>query len=115
MTHHDQANAFDHFVEGLIDKPEIKPMSTLEMFADSINKDLIIIRWPNQDNRYCVYFNDGEIKGDGVLIGAHGNGPTPDQALQDYAKQIAGQTLVFHAHHSQKERQEFYVPGYINH
>lgn len=80
---------------------------SIEDFADIINKELDIKRYPNQDNRYMVKF-DAEVKDDCVLIGYHGNGSTPTEAIQDYIKKIKGRTLVFNA--MTKDRKEFVVP-----
>jgi hypothetical protein len=45
---------------------------------------------------------------DGVLATVHGNGPSPEAAQRNYAKQIAGKRLVFGG--LQGPRREFNVP-----
>lgn len=62
-------------------------------------------------NRFYASFKDIEVKGDHVLIGAHGNGATEDSAMADYAKQISGKCLVMYAY--QKERREIWAPELV--
>lgn len=77
-------------------------------YADAINQQLEIRYYPNQGVRFSAQFARCEIKGDGVLIGAYGDGCTPQNALDDYVKQIAGKTIIFNA--STPNRREFMVP-----
>lgn len=60
-------------------------------------------------SRWCARFKQVEIKGDGVLIGAHGDGDTQEAAIADYARRIEGHVLVFRAFHP--ERKEIQVPN----
>lgn len=77
--------------------------------ADLINEDIMIIRYANQDGRFAASFDDGEIKGDGVLISCYGEGKSPMEALYNYCQQIATKTIVFNSH-SKERRKEFKMP-----
>lgn len=81
---------------------------TIFDFADSINKNLVITRHPNQNERYTVSFEFGEIKDESVLIGEYGTGNSPLGAVIDYWNKIQGKRLVFNAMNDR--RQEFIVP-----
>ncbi len=50
-----------------------------------------------------------EIMDDGILISTHGNGHTPEDALADYAAELAGKRLVMYA--MREERREFWAPN----
>lgn len=78
-------------------------------FADLINQDLEITYYANQQGRYCAHFVGAEIKEGNILVSAHGNGPTPTAALNDYTKKIIGTQLVFYAH-SPDLRATFTIP-----
>lgn len=93
-----------------ITKKESKLMS-LESFADQHNLTMVIReRDPHRVNlkRYYACFEYTEAKGDGVLISLCGDGDTEREAMVNYAKQIAGTTLVIHAYTD--ERKEIKVP-----
>jgi len=78
-------------------------------FADVIGAELELTRYSNQNGRWSAGFRGAEVKGDGVLIGSHGNGKTPEDAIVDYVDEICGKTLVFNAY-SSRDRREFNVP-----
>ena len=78
-------------------------------FADIIGKNILITRFNNQGDRFCAYFEGGEIKYGSVLISKYGNGKTPTEAINAYKNNIVGQTLVFNAT-SNKHRRECTVP-----
>lgn len=82
---------------------------TLTEFADVIGRDLLLTYYANQGERYCCRFERGEVLEGRMLIGMHGNGPSPGAAMRDYAERIAGKTLAFNAHAS--ERREFHAPA----
>lgn len=70
---------------------------TIEEFAVFHNLQMVVSerRLPLGDlMRFYAKFEDCDLKGDGVLIGMFGNGPTPEQAIKDYARKISLQTLV---------------------
>ena len=82
---------------------------TITEYADAINRQLEIRYYPNQNHRFSALFEGGEIGGGGVLTTMYGNGQTPDEALQNYAADIKGKTLIFGA--MTDKRMEFRVPG----
>ena len=58
--------------------------------------------------RYYAHFKDVEIREPGVLVGAFGDGATPELAIANYAKRISGQVIVINAFG--KNRQDVCVP-----
>ena len=82
-------------------------------FADVIDRELVIRRYPNQDNRFTAQFEHSETKinkSDCILAGSYGNGNTPEEALNNYIKEIQGKVLVFDA--MSDKRQEYVVPNF---
>jgi len=80
-------------------------------FCDILNIEIILRYYPNQNNRWCAHFDHGEIKehkSSGALISSHGNGPTPQQAINNYLDQIRGKVLVLNAMGT--DRREYEVP-----
>lgn len=60
--------------------------------------------------RFTAHFKCVEVKTDGhMLAGYFGNGPTPEIAIQDYGRKIAGRRLVFNAY--TPDRKEFDAPN----
>ena len=80
----------------------------IEDYADCINVEIVVRRYDNQNNRWIAEFDHCEVKGDGVLIGTHGNGSTPQEAVQAYIDQIRGKCIVLNA--GSVRRREFIVP-----
>jgi hypothetical protein len=78
-------------------------------FADLIDKELVINYYPNQNGRYTAQFDSCEVKEDCMLAGTYGNGHSPLEAMNDYAKQISNTKIIFHAM-NEKYRQEYLVP-----
>ena len=81
-------------------------------FADIIDRDIIIRRYSNQDNRFMAEFENSETKNNKsscVLKGSYGNGESPEEAIRDYIEEIQGKVLVFDA--MGKDRQEYVVPN----
>lgn len=74
----------------------------LTMFVGERTKEF----WPN--DRFYAHFKRGEIKDSGCLIGVHGNGPSVEEAILDYAKAISGRILVINA--LTRSRKEIQVP-----
>jgi hypothetical protein len=66
-------------------------------YADVVGRELIVMRYPGQDGRWCCHFSGAEIKEGAILTSAHGNGKTPHAAMTDYVSKIRGRTLVFDA------------------
>jgi hypothetical protein len=77
-------------------------------FADIIGKDLVVRRISNQNNRWICDFKYCEIKEGTMLKSSYGDAFNPVDAINDFAKQICGQQLVFNAYMS--NRQDFNVP-----
>ncbi len=81
-------------------------------YADVLNLDIEIRRYHNQDNRYCAQLEHCEVKDEptsSCISSAHGNGRTPEEAMQDYCNQIRGRLLVVNAF-DKVERREYRVP-----
>ncbi len=78
-------------------------------FADVIDKKLVITRYPNQNGRFSANFDHCEIRQNGCLVSAHGNGWTPNEATNAYASIIQECTLIFNAYDSDY-RQTYVVP-----
>ena len=84
----------------------------IEEYADALNLELEIRRYPNQCNRYAASFENCETKAsadDGCLTGTYGNGDSPSGAVVDYVQQIRGKILVHQAYSGDKRR-EYVVP-----
>lgn len=73
-----------------------------------ITKHQIEILYPDVDSNWYAHFAGGEIKGEGILISCSGRGKTPQQALENYVREIRGKTIVFDFRRESK--QEFNVP-----
>jgi hypothetical protein len=79
-----------------------------EEYADALNLEIEITRYPCQNNRYTAKFRGVETKDnpdDGILTGTYGNGTTPQQAMMEYVRAIRGKTIVVDA----KERRRSYL------
>lgn len=78
---------------------------TLQELATVMNSQIVIRS--RDDGTWYASIENCEVKGDGVLISAFGNGRNPETALNDYVDQIRGKTLVVNASF---DRKEFKVP-----
>jgi hypothetical protein len=67
--------------------------------------------WKDDSSRWHAAFKRAEVKGDGVLIGEWGEGPTLEKAIADYASKLPGKTLVIDA--CTDRRREILVPDLI--
>jgi hypothetical protein len=81
-------------------------------FLDIIDCSLDLRRYANQDNRWMAQIERAELKDGSILSGNYGTGKTPDQAINDYIKQIKGKLIVINAT-SEKYRREYVVPTNI--
>jgi len=81
----------------------------LTEFADIIDAELMVCRYSNQGERWTAHFNQFEIKEDGFLLSAYGDGSTPIEALNDYVRKIKGKTIVKDSY-SKERRREYGVP-----
>lgn len=62
---------------------------------------------PEAANRFFASFDNTETKGGFFLKGSYGNGATPEDAMEDYAKEINGKMLVVDAY--AKNRREIWA------
>jgi hypothetical protein len=77
-------------------------------FLDMIDCSLEIRRYANQDNRWLAQIEHCEIKEGVILSGNYGTGKNPEQAIEDYVRQIKGKHIVVNA--ATKYRKEYHVP-----
>jgi hypothetical protein len=85
---------------------------TLGEYLDTLNLELLIRRYPNQDNRYIARIAGVDFKDNpdsGVVGSPYGNGTCPATALKDYLPKICGKWLVLDAF-DQEKRRMFLVP-----
>lgn len=86
--------------------------TTIEKFA---NKNGLVMevherRKPiGAPDRFFAHFHHSDIKEGAMLIGTFGNGSTPEEAIQNYAKEIGLKLLVIDAV-SSTDRKEIQVP-----
>ncbi len=78
-------------------------------FADVVGAEIEWLRYNNQGNRHIAHFRNCDIKEGAMLVGAYGDSDSPENALHEYVKRIAGATIVFNAG-SSEYRQTFNVP-----
>jgi hypothetical protein len=81
----------------------------IEEYADALNLRIELTYYPNQGGRWSARFVGVEVKVDGALISAYGNGngSTPEAALNDYVSGLPGNRIVIHA--AQPERRAEYI------
>ena len=92
----------------------------LEDWLDTLHIELLIKRYPAQDNRYSAWFGvfngefsweTGEFKqhvGDPMLRGKYGNGKTPSEAVQNFLKEVGGMILILKPYG--EDRRQHIVP-----
>lgn len=83
-------------------------MANLLEYADIIGRNIKITYYSQQDGRFCASLEHAEIAENSCLIGAFGNGKASVEAMNAYAADISGKTIVFNARGN--DRQEFSVP-----
>lgn len=84
----------------------------IQEYADVLNLELGLTRYPNQNNRWVARFESCETKDgadDCMLTSTYGNGSDPSSAIGDYVDQIKGKLLVVNAS-SDALRREYLVP-----
>lgn len=84
-------------------------MITLEAFAEIIGQNITLTRYQGQKGRWCCQIDRAEVMLNGGLLGEHGNGTSPDAAMADYARLIAGKRIAINA--MTKDRREYNVPA----
>lgn len=86
-------------------------MSIFEI-ADIIDAQIVIRRYPNQNERWICHFDGAEIKEGQLLKGSYGSAKSVPAAITEYCKAIEGKEIVFHAM-SNELRRQFKVPPSI--
>jgi hypothetical protein len=84
---------------------------TIEEFAEREGLIMEVVERPrNIPYNFPFYanFDHAEIQQGGFLIGAYGNGNTPEEAIENYARQISGLILIFNAYRD--DRKEIRIP-----
>jgi hypothetical protein len=77
-------------------------------FCDVINKQIELIYYPNQNNRWSAKLVRGETMENNLLRGHFGDGSSPDEAIRNYIEGIKGTRIAFNA--MTDKRVEFVVP-----
>lgn len=93
---------------------DLIPVMTLQEFAEKHDLVMEIHERPtalDSTSRYYAHFKHADIDGDGVLIGAYGNGETEYVAMRDYAKRIELTRLVIDA--GTPNRRQINVPRLV--
>lgn len=73
------------------------PEMTIEEYADANGLEMVVRERPvneGANDRFYASFKNLDVKGNHVLIGTHGNGPTQEAAIADYGKRIHLETTV---------------------
>lgn len=87
---------------------------TIEDFADRKGFEMVVNERPKPEgdpSRYSAHFDGVEVMDRGCLGGEYGNGATPEEAIQDYAKRISLKRIAHGAY--TENRREFDVPRLI--
>ena len=82
-------------------------------FADMINIEIQLTRYPGQNERWTAQFKNCEVKdcaNSGILSSAYGDAKTPTQAIRAYCNRIQGKFIVVNAMDIQRRR-EFIAPN----
>lgn len=82
---------------------------TIDEYADAIGAELVLRRFPNQENRWMAKFDNCDVKTGTMVSTQRGEGRGPAAAVADYCERIRGQRLVFETYGREKRR-EFDVP-----
>lgn len=78
-------------------------------FAESIERELELRRYPNQKGRWmCKFANSSILEGKYFLLGTYGNGRSPAEAIKDYCIKLQGQVLITEG--NTKHENRFKVP-----
>lgn len=93
--------------------------NTLEAFADEHDLTVVVyerepelLRLPRigPNARFFAEFQCCEVKEGRVLCSYYGDGPTPEAAMEDYARRISGKLLVMNAY--SPTRKEIQAPHF---
>lgn len=69
-------------------------MSNIDKYIRKLNEIDELVVFIDGNNQFCVRLDNYDIKEAGVIRSAVGRGSTLLLALQNYVKEISGQTLV---------------------
>jgi hypothetical protein len=83
-------------------------MANLLEYADTIDCDIEITYYAQQDGRFTANLEGAEVKEGGCLKSEYGDSKTANGAINNYASLISGKTIVFRA--MCEDRREFNVP-----
>lgn len=83
---------------------ELAPTSTLDAFAEENGLVMVVTerrmdRWQraNRLPQFTACFRGVEVRAGGLLLGAYGEGESEHDAILDYARRIANETIVVDA------------------
>lgn len=91
------------------------PQMTIEEFAEKHDLVMEVRERPypvGSPGRYYASFKNSDTMEDGCIVGTHGDGPTPEAAIKDYAAELSLKRLVLNAFTKQK-RIEINVPRLV--
>ncbi len=80
-----------------------QPRQKLSDFADQHGLEMIVNERPKKYSElpsFYANFARVEVKDGNFLRSTHGDGQTPEEAIEDYRRQISEQDLVFDAYRS---------------
>lgn len=80
-------------------------------YCDAIGAELILYRYTNQGGRWTAKIDKCEVKDGGRLSGEYGESYTPEGAMAEYCKKIAGKHIVLNA--GSESYREFDVPTHV--
>lgn len=99
---------------------ESKPLNRVRLQDFAVEHGLVMLTVERSESSYCAdrdfknnrwyaHFKGVEVsENDRFLLSEAGNGPTPAQAVRDYARKISEKKIVIGAY--SPERKEVYVP-----
>jgi hypothetical protein len=92
----------------------VEPLAAPTSFAAFCEREQLDVECRERPKRYRLPRWYAAAKGVDVrdgpfLVSLHGNGATPDEAVADYARQLAGQRIVIGA--SSRDRREVQAPN----
>jgi hypothetical protein len=73
---------------------------TINELCDILNAELVVRYYPNQGCRWTASMNGAETKtdfDDRLLCSTHGNGSSPEHAIEEYVANIRGRVIVLNA------------------
>lgn len=83
--------------------------------AGIFGTNIVVMFVPGRNPKWYAHFEDSDTKdgpSDHFLCGTTGDGNTANEAINDYAKRIAGRVVVLHA--GSENRKEFNCPKEVD-